>query len=100
MGKAGLAPASFKELAVERRKQPAFRFRGISQLIAFGGPNIKRLLRQIAGFRFRPSQAERKLIERTIVLLDQALKVRPCGALIGVTHQTAVCSRAPAKTCW
>jgi hypothetical protein len=40
-----------EKLAPERRKKPAFDFRNITYLMCALGENVKRLLRQIAGFR-------------------------------------------------
>src|ERR1700745_1702594 len=66
--------------------------------MAFSGPNIKCLLRQITGVRFGLRQTQRKLKKRAIILLDHALKVRALRTLISVTHQTAVCSRQPGRS--
>ena len=51
----------------------------VSQLVALGRPDIKGLLCQIASVRLHPRQAERKLIQRTIVTGHQALKIQAHG---------------------
>ena len=73
--KARLSPPRLQKLPVERREEPAFHFRCVSQLAAFGGPNIECLLCQITSLGFRPAQAESKLIKRLIVRRHRAFEV-------------------------
>src|ERR1051326_1207962 len=101
MRKALLPPARLQKLTVEGREQPGFHLRYISQLMALRRPNIKRLLRQIAGIGLHAREAEGKLIQRAIVTRHKAFKIQAhgvAGTVIIKTHETPVCSRQLAET--
>jgi len=49
---------------MQRREEPGFHFGTVAQLMTLGGPQIKRLLRQIAGVCLGPGEAEGKLVKR------------------------------------
>src|SRR5215510_8835831 len=62
-----MPPAALQEGSMQGGEQPGFYFRPVPQLMAFRRPNIKRLLRQIAGVCLSPRQAERELVKKLIV---------------------------------
>ena len=51
----------------------------VTQMMAFGGPDCKRLLGQIAGIGLRARQAERELIQRRMKTLHQGFKFHVLG---------------------
>ena len=71
---AGLAAARSEEGAVEGGEQPGFRFRAVSQLVAFGRPHVEGVLGQVAGFMLSLGEAEREAVERLVEPLDQLFK--------------------------
>ena len=76
MGKPHLAPAAFEERAVQGCKQPGLHFRLVPELVAFGRPHIKRLLRQVARVGLGACQAESELIERLVIRSHYAFKIQ------------------------
>jgi len=73
--KANLFPPRAEELAVEGGKQPCFHFGFITQLVALGGPDAKRLLGKITGIGLVARQTEGKLVQRLVMAGYQAFKV-------------------------
>src|SRR5437879_12392578 len=77
MGKACLSPARFEELPVQRRKQPRLHFCRVPQLMPLGGPDVERLLCQVARVGFFARQAEGKPVERLVIASHHAFKIQP-----------------------
>ena len=46
--------------------------------MAFGRPDVERLLRQVAGIGLRAGQAVGKLIERPVITSHQRIKIQFC----------------------
>ena len=67
MRKSHLPPPALQKRPMQCRKQPGLHFRLVPQLMAFGRPHIKCLLRQIARIGLGARQAESKLIERLVI---------------------------------
>src|SRR5215468_2821158 len=64
--------------------------------MAFSGPNIESLLRQIAGVGFNLSKAVSKLIKRVVITRHQTFKIQThwlLSTVISRTHGEAKCSR-------
>src|SRR5271154_305377 len=67
------APALQKD-PVQGRKQPCLDFILVVQLMAFGCPDIKGLLGEVASVGLVSREAEGELVERLVMLLHEALK--------------------------
>ena len=66
MREAVLAPARCEELAVAGGEKPRARFRGVAELVAVGGPDVKGLLRKIPGIVMPAGEAQGKTMERLV----------------------------------
>ena len=88
MRKARFPAAALQKDPVQGRKQPGLDFILVVQLMAFGCPDIKGLLGEVASVGFVPRQAEGKLVERLVILLYKALKNHAwhTSAFIGKRH--------------
>src|SRR5262249_54758912 len=75
--------------AVQGGEQPGLYSRSVTQLVAFRGPNVKRLLSQVAGVCLDASEAKRESIQRLVVLGYDLLKVVRfhSGLVTGVTSE-------------
>jgi hypothetical protein len=67
--------ADMQELPVQGGEQPRFDLAAISQLVAFGRPEIECLLGKIARVGLRAGQAERESVKRFVVLGHNLFKI-------------------------
>src|SRR6266567_4279017 len=75
MWKTRRPPADIQELPVQDCKQPRLDLAAISQLVAFGRPDIECLLGKIAGIGLRACQAESESVKRFIMLRHDLFKI-------------------------
>jgi hypothetical protein len=76
MRKADHLALAREELPIKGGKQPALHFRGVIKLVAFAGPDQKRLLHQVARVASVSRQTQSKPMQWRIVQPDQFFKIQ------------------------
>ena len=97
MRKARLLPARAEKFAVEGGEQPGFHFGCVAQLVAFGRPDAKSLLRQVAGIRLVARQAEGELIQRLVITGHQTFKIHAVSHIAASIVRASNASIVPAS---
>ena len=70
------AAARLEEFAMQRREQPGLDLGAVAELLALGGPEEKRLLRQVTRLGHAAGEAQRKAVKRLIVVAHQLLEIQ------------------------
>src|SRR5215468_6251520 len=90
-----------QKLPMQGREQPSLDLCRISQLMPFTRPNVKCFLRQIAGVRLVPGEAESKSVKIAVIKLHELFKLRIGGhdpSSRDGSLKAGVCSRHSRQT--